>query len=96
MDFEINWTKSLNLGCVLQRVRLRQRQVGCRRRLPYRKGAAFEQPQTTWAGGSTAQCAQICWFFREARNPDFYVKFPSFKMLATNPIILCRPQTLCR
>lgn len=64
------------------------------RHLPHLKGADFEWPQRGLGGA--VWCAQISWFFRKARNSDFYGKFPSFKMLATNSFILYRPKTLCR
>lgn len=47
-------------------------------------------------GHITIVWRSISWFFRKARNSDFYGKFPSFKMLATNSFILYRPKTLCR
>ena len=39
-------------------------------------------------------CAQICWFSRKVRCLDFYGKFPSFTLLATNSIIPYSP-TCC-
>ena len=99
MDCGINWTETLNLGSFTDgqtQAKAGGVQEGPKfwRRLPHLKGAAFEWPQTTEAGGSTAQCAQICWFSQEDRNPDFYVKSPNIKVLATHTIILCRPKTL--
>lgn len=95
-DFEINCTKPLSLGFFMSG-QMQAKAGGAREgpkgwgHLPHLKGAAFEWPQTGWARGSTAQRAQTCWFPREARNPDIYVKLPTFKMLANNSGILCWP-----
>ena len=97
MDFGILWARILNLGSFMNGqtlVKASKVQEGPQvwRHLPHLKGAAFEWPQEGLEGA--VWCAQICWFSRKVRCLDFYGKFPSFTLLATNSIIPYSP-TCC-
>ena len=95
VDFGIHWARTRNLDSVFYewadsgKGRQGSGRTEGLETLAHLKGAASESPQEGLEGA--VWCAQVCWFSRKVRHLDFYGKFPSFTMLATNSIIRYSP-----
>ena len=93
MDFGILWARTLNLGSFINGktlVKAGKVQEGPKvwRHLPHLKKQALNGPGRT--GGNCLVCSNLL-VFQKVRRLDFYGKFPSFTMSATNSIIPCSP-----